>query len=278
MEEVNCDICGIDKTKNIVSSDKFNIVQCQGCGLVYMNPRPDKRWLSEYYVNYYLDLKGHYEEERLYKCRFKERLDAIEKFKDKGRLLDIGCGVGFFLQLAKERKWQVSGIEFSPLSADIARASGVDVLTGSIEDADLESGSFDVITMWHVIEHLQRPSEALKKIYCALKKGGVLALETPNMDYYFKFKADKLNDVLRPEHLYNFSSRTLARLLENSGFTVLNLEQRPSGTDLGGVLKKYRVKGYLVKHLPFLSVIREPLMRFRGLLGQNEVIVAYAKK
>ncbi len=278
MEEVSCDICGIDKTKNIVSSDKFNIVQCQGCGLVYMNPRPDKRLLGEYYANYYSDLKGHYEEERLYKCRFKERLDAIKKYKNGGRLLDIGCGVGFFLQSAKERKWQVSGIELSSLSADIARSSGVDVFTGSIEDADLESGSFDVITMWHVIEHLQRPSGALKKIYRALKKGGVLALETPNMDYYFKFKADKLNDVLRREHLYNFSSRTLTRLLENSGFTVLNLEQKPSGTDLGGMLKKYGVKGYLVKHLPFLSVIREPLMRFRGLLGQNEVIVAYAKK
>lgn len=278
MESIVCDLCGSNETRSLVNTDKFNIVQCQECGLVYMNPRPDKQWLSEYYINYYSDLKVYYEEERLYKYRFKERLNAIEKFKDEGRLLDIGCGIGYFLQLAKERKWQVSGIEFSPLSADVARAAGVDVLTGSIEDMDLESDSFDVITMWHVIEHLQRPSETLKKIYRALKQGGILAVETPNMDYYFKFKADKLNGVLGREHLYNFSTRTLARLLENSGFTVLNLEQRPSGTGLGEMLIKYRVKDYLVKHLPFLSMIRKPLMRFRGLLGQNEVIVAYAKK
>lgn len=277
MEEVACEICGVNETKNIISTDKFNIVQCKRCGLVYMNPRPDEAWMNKYYEDYSSNLNIFFKEERLYKLRFNERLDEIERFKRGGILLDTGCSVGYFLELAKKRGWQVSGVEFSPKSADVARRNA-EVLVGLIEEIDLKSESYDVITMWHLIEHLRYPSKVLEKVRRALRQEGLLAIETPNIDYYLRFKSTKLSYVLGREHLYNFSSSTLKRLLENAGFTILKLETRPSGTGSGEILRKLGIKDYFVKHLPFLSFIRNSLTHFRSLVGQNEIIIAYAKK
>ena len=219
MEYVNCDLCGADDTTLLfVEKDRmtyrdgeFNVVKCNSCGLVYLNPRPTQAKISEFYPDVYSPFKS--DKNRLIKYVEKKiaekSVNEIKRLvnKDNIKILEIGCGTGAYLALLRDiGGWDVMGVEMSPYAAECAmREHGLNVITGTIFDGKFTDEFFDVIIMKHVLEHVYNPSESLKEISRALSKDGKLILIIPNIDSVeTKIFGKYWQGWDVPRHLYDF--------------------------------------------------------------------------
>src|SRR5690349_22293158 len=132
-----------------------------------------------------------------------------------GRLLDVGCSAGFFLKVARDRGFDVHGLEIPADTAALARERyDVDVQVGTLDDAHFEPGSFDVVTMWDVIEHVRDPVGAMSTVARLLKPGGIAALMTPNVEGLFPRLSYRVADRVGfwphpepPAHLFQFGKQ-----------------------------------------------------------------------
>lgn len=242
-QTVPCALCGSAPCSTLGVNDGLQVVRCHGCGLVYVNPQPTAPAVEAYYGAKELlaqeSWSSYFEHtERQLADLWHERLTDVSRWTNGGapRLLDIGCGCGEFLHFARLRGWQVSGFEFSSSVAELARQKyGHSLRVGNLEAMGFPARAFDLVTMWHVLEHLREPRAALERIATLLAPGGILALEVPNLD--FLARKSWRYPMSRTLHLYHFSPATLAALVEGAGFHVL--ECRPGHT---GYLYNSRAK------------------------------------
>lgn len=242
-ESLPCDFCGADSPVKRYEKRGFNIVECSRCGMVYTNPRLKVEKINELYdadyfqghgfdksVNYVADVEGHREGQSRYSLHDWD-VDSIDGLlgtgSSKPRLLEIGCGTGVFLDIARKHGFDCEGLELSTYAAEFVRKMGIPVRTESIEQADYAPESFDVIVMREVIEHLPHPLESLQTVHRWLKKGGVLFMATGNYDCPERKVKGKDWFYFMPEgHLYYFSNRTMTNYLKKVGFeTVLVTNQ-----------------------------------------------------
>lgn len=213
-----------------VSQETFTIQQCAGCGFQFTNPRPDaasigKYYESDAYVSHNSAAQGLvnrvYKAARYFTVRRKVALITRLNAGQKGRLLDYGCGTGHFLAGAKRAGWQVAGLEPNDRArADAAARVGQPILEATAL-ASLPAGSFDLITLWHVLEHVHTLQETLHQLVAALKPGGKLLIAVPNAEsldaqHYRQHWASY--DV--PRHLYHFVPATMRRLLASHGLRL----------------------------------------------------------
>jgi len=153
-------------------------------------------------------------------------LQLITKYYTPGkRLLDVGCGAGFFLKAAEEIGWEVEGVEISPVASNYAQnIVKVKVLDGKLEDLRLPAERFDLVVLIEAIEHLMSPLETLKEINRILKKDGILIISTPDHKSLSRFFLGKNWAVLSPEeHFSVFTQKTLFRILQKARFYVLGI-------------------------------------------------------
>lgn len=149
-----------------------------------------------------------------------------QEFPYPGRVLDIGCALGFFLDMARAEGWEAVGIELSGFAAQWARNKlGLDVRTGTLLDAHLPKGCFDVVTLWATIEHLADPIGTLREAHRILRPGGLILITTGEVEGIL----DRLSKGLcywyePPAHLYYFSTRTLRAMLQKAGFHSLRVQ------------------------------------------------------
>ena len=235
VEKCNCPLCDSVDCSNIYKErGSIGIVRCAGCGLVYVNPR-----VKEPEKNYWGDVDRYYEEARLIfkgeaphhrDPNYKADMRMIEKIKPTGNFLDIGTNMGFFLRHTQGRRWNVLGIEPSPALSEIARRYfGLNVKTSYLEGARLEEGSFDVVTMTDVLEHMPEPKKTLLEIKRVLRKDGILFIKVPNGKYNLLklFMARPTGQAAHYdifdsyEHVVHYTQETLRRMLESSGFAVV---------------------------------------------------------
>ncbi|OGM30578.1 hypothetical protein A2630_02295 [Candidatus Woesebacteria bacterium RIFCSPHIGHO2_01_FULL_44_10] len=202
------------------------IWKCDNCGFIYQEPT-----FSESELN--IAYKGGTDE--IYFEQFKEReylfekcLDRIHKFiKPPGKMLDIGCNAGIFLNVARRLGWKTWGIEPSSWAARVARERfELKVKTGVFETARYKPNSYDVITSWDVLEHFVDPVGVLDKMHKLLKKDGVLVLSTINIKSWFSRLLGPHWPWLIRIHLWYFTPKTFKRMVENSGFKVLWMGQQ----------------------------------------------------
>jgi len=154
-----------------------------------------------------------------------------------GHLLDVGCGNGGFLLLARQAGWQVEGLDFDAAAVDAARSRGLDVHHGSIDSLEDRSNYYDVITLSHVIEHVHKPLDMLRQLYTLLKPGGRLWLETPNINSLGAKRFGRNWRALEPpRHLVLFNSSNLSQSLHIAGFQ--SLKQHWHGMSLFGVFSQ----------------------------------------
>ena len=169
-----------------------------------------------------------------------KRLVALQEQTKPGYLLDVGCGLGTFLSLAESFGWQVSGTEVSEFAVSYAKKElARDVFLGNLEKAGFENNYFDVVTLWHVLEHVQRPVKLLAEVKRIIKPGGLVVIEVPNVRYLPQLikgvlKAGNPYFYICPEnnpekHLSHFDGKTLKRILSRADFHVLNVVS----TDVG---------------------------------------------
>ena len=158
---------------------------------------------------------------------YQRKFSQPEQYK----LLDFGCGVGDFLLIAQREKWQVGGIEISKLAAQKANQKLEQncVITGNLKSKNLPVSTYDVVTCYHVIEHLLEPIKTLKLIYKMLKPGGVIFLETPNIGSIgARLKGKNWSQIMPPEHINYFTHKSIRYALKEVGFTrIRTLTIRP---------------------------------------------------
>ena len=223
MQHINCNICGADEAALVAIQNDYRMVECRRCGLVYVDPRPTSEFLIQLYNSYHQ--RGDKDEhtwETLMAPNFSEVSALLDDmFPRKGRLLDIGCGYGHFIDIMQSKGWAASGVEPSERTSAYALSKGLDVNRTVIEETSFPDNSFDAITAFYVLEHLFDPLAALNKIRTMLKPGGVLVLRVPHTTPIVKLLRviglrNNLYDL--PFHLYDFSPDTITRLLEKAGF------------------------------------------------------------
>jgi SAM-dependent methyltransferase len=235
MQYVECNICGINNCTNIAVQNGYTVVKCRLCGLVYLNPRPDITELMRLYEGYHQ--RGEKDEDswlRLMEKNFEEVAALLNKsFPQRGRLLDIGCGYGHFLDKMRWEGWLVAGIEPAEQTSTSAKTKGLDVFRTVIEDATFPDNSFDAITAFYVLEHLCDPLFALKKINAILNPGGMVVLRVPHTTPIVRF-LDRLkiknNLYDLPFHLFDFSPKTIRLLLQHADF--IDIEVIPGAPTL----------------------------------------------
>ncbi len=210
-----CAVCANDVSCVLVSKDGHDIHQCASCGLGFTHPQPDST--AEQYDSHYFDL---YRRRRPFRLkRGESRLKSIELIRPPGRLLDIGCSLGYFVEAANARRWSASGVEISPQASEEARQLGLDVRTGTLDEAAYPDESFDCITMWDVLEHVTNPISHMLEVRRILAPTGLVVVGTPNLAHIlFRIKRDRWRHLKPTEHLFYFSMPSISLLFENTGF------------------------------------------------------------
>ena len=242
MEHVQCNLCGHDETvlryASTLAPDSlphtveafrctspgygrhFAIVQCKNCGLVYTNPRLDGRQIIDSYEAVEDPL---YLEERDGRVlTFERHLMPLEKLHaPPGKLLDVGAYSGVFVEIAQQHGWEAWGLEPSHWAVEQARGRGLNMIEGTLARAGLQDQSFDVVTLWDVVEHLADPFAEIQHTFRVLKSGGMLVMHTMDIDSLFARAMGKRWPWLMEMHVYYFSHRTLTAMLEKAGFKVI---------------------------------------------------------
>jgi len=157
---------------------------------------------------------------------FQRRANLLQKYHNKpGRLLDVGCAAGFYMEVAKERGWDVSGVDISQICAAYAKDNfGIEIENGLLTETGFKSESFDMITMWDYLEHSITPKEDIIKSWDLLAKDGLLAIATPDISSLPSriFKSNWIGIKLE-EHFYYFSRDSLKKILKEIGFSVVDI-------------------------------------------------------
>jgi len=257
---VKCPGCGHRETQDwFQAPDRFNgeskmyqLTRCTECSLVFVKDPPLPSEMGEHYGSDYDRL---IESGGSSKARWQTHGEAILQFKDGGKLLDLGCGSGAFLESMKGPKWELFGIEMSAEAAERARArSGGQIFAGDILEGNFPPESFDVITCFDVLEHVYEPRAVLEAVRKWLKPGGIFYLLVPNIDsaavqvfgsYWYGLEL--------PRHLLHFSPQSLEWIAALAG---LNVRYLPVGRFPA---VEYSTR-YLVDHLlRRVGVSRAPL-------------------
>jgi len=234
-------------------------MKCNRCGLLYIDPQPTKEELKKYYT----ELADHryllkYKHQTIQ--RGKKILEMVGRLKRGGDLLDVGCGYGFFLNLAREKGWRTHGLELSPGALKYARETyKLDLLEGDIAEASLKPKQFDFITLQHVLEHISEPILILKKLAKALKDDGILVVVVPNasslMARFARTRWVCLSEATH--HLFHYTIKTLTLLLSLGGFeTVSSLTYQWEGRDLMWGMKVFLKR--LIKAEDDRDIIEKP--------------------
>ena len=300
MEHVRCNLCraddGVVRYPSTIKEGKsgdwrafrcthsgygrhYTIVQCQQCGLVYTDPRPDGHDIVETYQA--VEDLLYLEEREGRVLTFERHLKPLERLTGppNGRpLLDVGCYAGVFVEIAARHGWDAWGVEPSRWAVEQAQARELHVVQGTLETADLPEATFDVVTMWDVIEHVTDPLGTLQRVHQLLKPGGLLVVHTIDIDSLFARLMGSRWPWLMEMHIYYFSRRTLQTMLERCGFQVLS--DRPQG--------RYLRLGYLMSRvgalMPLVGRPAEWLVTKLGLRGLavsvnlGDLFTAYARK
>lgn len=231
-------MCGYDQFvefKNVpdyfLTKEEFQIVKCKQCEFLLTNPRPDHANISRYYQSdEYLShsksnkgwLAGLYNFVRNISLNRKYKI--ISQHKSTGRILDIGCGTGEFLNFMKQKEWKVFGIEPAESPRVFARQKfNLDIY----EEDELEklpSHGFDVITLWHVLEHVQDLNHRINQIKRLLVSEGLLIIALPNCESWDAQHYDEFWAAWdMPRHFYHFSKKTISLLVNNHQLKMISV-------------------------------------------------------
>ena len=224
---VACPVCGSDEHRTLFVKRGFPIVRCAACRLVFSNPQVDESLVVEEYRgglsnDLWVDVLTSERQLALDRDKFGAILDELEPHGGAGRLLDVGCSIGLFLEQARGRGWDGVGIEFSEKARSYARDSfGLEVIERPLADSGLEPESFDVVTLLSVIEHTTEPRRMLREIATVLKPGGALYIIAPNVESLAcRVLHERAATFDGRNHLVYFSAETLSDALAREGYTA----------------------------------------------------------
>jgi 2-polyprenyl-3-methyl-5-hydroxy-6-metoxy-1,4-benzoquinol methylase len=282
----SCNLCGHVDFLLLIRKDGFDLVRCKQCELVFVANPPEEKELARLYsfdAGYHAKLERDSISTAFHRREADLNLRVLQQHADPGRLLDIGCSTGLFLAAAGKAGWHAQGLEYSADSSQVARdVHGLDVKTGALQAGMYSPGSFDVITMWDVIEHLPDPSNTLKLIPQILKPGGLLVLKTPNVDGLYPRaslrvarRLDFWGHAEPPGHLFQFSASTLQKMASQAGLQTVALHHQriPISYSFGRVRQWFRSTKWAVYCLAFA-----PMAWLGPMVGQGDDIALVLRR
>lgn len=211
-----CILCGRTNLQKLKGYEFAWLTKCADCSMVFSSRDPSLIELEDYYRGYG---RNDYLSPITIK-RYHQILDGFESFRKTNKIIDVGCGIGYFLEVAKERGWEVYGTEFTDKAIEICESKGITMHKGVLNPANYAPEDFDVVTSFEVIEHINTPNQEVGNFNKLLRKGGILYITTPNFNsllrYYLK---GKYNVIGWPEHLSYYTPSTLEMLMAKHGFT-----------------------------------------------------------
>ena len=248
MERVKC-LCSSEDYKPLyrlndpsgVSNQSYQFVKCSSCGLVYINVRPSdeefKRLYDDYYSAMRTPLRGIVDNFIMFFHGI--RRYRISGFKKIGRILDIGCGDGSFLSHLKDKGLDVFGVDTSRNAVLYAKEkNSLDIFCGNLKDVNFPPRFFDVITMWHVLEHIPYPIQLFAEVKRVMKDDGLLFISVPDIEsIQAKVSKGRWFHMDPPRHLYQYSIRTLRAVLESGGFKIVKVSHSSVEYDIFGWLQ-----------------------------------------
>ncbi|MBI3192855.1 MAG: class I SAM-dependent methyltransferase [Ignavibacteriae bacterium] len=234
--DANNSVCGICGGRNLdhlfwstdfsrkTTQEQWSVSQCKDCTIVQTTPRPSIEELSRYYPDFYYpigDVSTKYFKRYIMRYQ-KDKVEKISRFRRNGKVLDIGCGVGFFLKEASDTGYESEGIELSSLAANIGKERWkLEIVNSDFLSYPYSPSTFDIVTLWHVLEHFDQPVKVLQKVNQILKPGGLLVIAVPNIQsIQAKIFRSHWYGVDVPRHLYHFTPASLTSIVEPCGFKV----------------------------------------------------------
>lgn len=241
LESVKCDLCSSSNNTLLLQArdyryghpEMFNIVKCNNCELIYINPRPTAESVSKLYeadyapeeitdtslitktADWKIIIKG-----ILYKL-----YGYIGNLPRKGKILELGCGEGAILEILSRRGCEAWGIEPNPKAARICKKKGLNVICSSLEEANFRDEFFDAVIMSQVVEHLPSPKGTLKEVNRIVKRKGKVHIYCPNAESFLsKLFGKYWHGWHIPFHFYSFSKKAILKLINDVGFKVAKID------------------------------------------------------
>jgi len=267
---LHCPICQSERIKKLydlkkISGKEFELLKCKNCRVKFLNPLPSLSYQKEYYNDtlykdskYFVHMKKDYRDSQEYRIfergifLFNDLLTANSRLQEatarrgyslqrdrsagiKGKVLDIGCSSGVFLDMMKTRGWDVAGVELCSGFVNMARELfGLEsIFNGTLEEARFENKSFDLITMWDLIEHVPNTLSLLKEVERILRPNGLLLILTPSEDSLIKYLTNisyritlgyfklPISVIYDEHHLFYFNPGSLDYVLKSAGFKTI---------------------------------------------------------
>ena len=301
--------CILCKTKGelFYQVDGMRINKCPHCGLVYSEPNEisqDSLYKEDYFTGKGIVGKDFLKDKEILefdRFRLKIRLRKIEQLASKGNLLDVGCATGIFMDMAQNKGWNCYGVELSEFAVNYCRnVLQLNVVTGTLEKASYPRNYFNVVTLFHVLEHIADPVIFLREeVNPILKSGGLLVIETPNFaSLESRTNKEQWSDLKPREHIYHFTPSTLKKVIEKAGFEVIQIYTR---TDVSGyrrfrtnlqflgfrsnyksIIKGIEIFEILLSRIKFLlsstTFILTISAKFLELFSLGKYLIVYARK
>lgn len=254
----SCPVCGSSSFERAFGADDLHhetttnvtVEKCHECSAGFTNPRPTREGILDFYPAGYEQHQGHTEGgidssfvSRSLRASFRPlrellsppRRVELADIEGPGRVLDVGCGRGRFLSSMAERGWEAHGIDVERDAIDITNDNaGVSATRSRIQDYEARE-PFDLLTMWHTLEHIHNPQEVLDSAAKLLRTTGRLLIEVPNLDSFLASQFPRYwYDLDVPRHLVHYTPQSLRILCQNSGFEIDSFHWRPSARSLVG--------------------------------------------
>src|SRR3990172_1374646 len=288
---MKCPICGEISFIEWCKVETYSILKCRVCGIGVTAPFPAKEDLIE--LN-----KGVYDVEqriRVYLSRqddFKKRYEGyirnIKKLEGSGKLLDIGCNIGFFMKAAQQAGFDVKGVELNEGCAAYGREKfHLDIYSKCIEDIGFSDKTFDIITLFDVLEHVPDMHGFLVEVRRILKNNGLLILQSPNFNSLMaELTKSKWHWLTPTDHLYHFTPETMIRFLLSHGFAVKEIKTwKPARDFSNNLMAAYRINGLIGRALQRLlnltGIIFVPILLLQRMwwkMKKGGLIEVYAIK
>lgn len=241
LEEILCPLCSSNRKSHeeLMTKQGFHFVRCNECDLIFVNPRIRQEIIKKSYESdsmaneAWVDVLLSPAETQFQTKDFSRLLDLLTSFQSSGRLLDVGCSIGRFLDLARKRGFETIGLELSQKARRYAQETlELEVLDKTLEEIHFPEASFDVVIASGVLEHVVDPVQFLREVNRVLKIGGIILVGVPNV---YSLAAMMMREITRTftgmNHLTYFSEATLAETLRKTGYDIVHTETDRAALD-----------------------------------------------
>lgn len=273
-----CILCGADAGHHELYP---GILRCPTCGLVFANTQISAKELANLYQRQYFfgdEYLNYTEDKPFLQKNFRARLKTLRRFSAGGRLFEIGCAYGYFLELIGGI-WEAEGCDISEVACQDACRRGLNVSCGEFLSLALKENHYDVVALWDTIEHLARPDLYIEKASRMLKQGGVICATTGDIgSLVATVRGQQWRLIHPPTHLYYFSRRTMQRMLTRHGFEIVHFEHVGYSRSFQQMLYSMLVLNHETRFRKKVYGFLRPLLSFSLYLNLYDIMFVIARK